>query len=94
MKPWVYSDQSGRREPRGGKMESKTMILPNQLTEEDNKALGYTIEDDKLHVMVAVNFSKKKKKCTLSGLTKRRSKKRDPRSTHQKRTVKPSLWSL
>ena len=39
------------------------MILSNQLTEEDNKALGlgYTIEDDKLHVMVAVNFSKKKK---------------------------------
>lgn len=67
MKPWVYSDQSGRKEPGGEKMESKTMILPNQLTEEDNKALGlgYTIEDDKLHVMVAVNFSKKKRKMRL-----------------------------
>lgn len=43
------------------------MTLPNQLTEENNKALGldYIIEDDKLHVMVAVNFSKKKKKMRL-----------------------------
>lgn len=67
MKPWVYSDQSGRKGPRGEKMKSKTMILPNQLTEEDNKALGlgYIIEDDKLHVMVAVNFSKKKRKMRL-----------------------------
>lgn len=53
MKPLVYSDQSGGgiKEPRGRNMESKTMILPHQLSEEDNKALvlGYTIEDDKLH---------------------------------------------
>lgn len=48
-------------------MELKTMIFPNQLTEEDNKALslGYTVEDDKLHVMVAVNFSKRKMKMRL-----------------------------
>ena len=67
MKPWVYSDQSGRKGQRGEKIESKTMILPNQLTEEDNKALGlgYTVEDDKLHVMVAVNFSKKRRKMRL-----------------------------
>lgn len=40
------------------------MILWNQCTEEDNNALGlgYTIEDDKLHIMDAVNFSKKKRK--------------------------------
>ncbi|XP_060757417.1 methyltransferase-like protein 23 isoform X2 [Neoarius graeffei] len=67
MKPWIYSDQSGRSELRGEKIESNTMILPNQLTEEDNKALGlgYTVDDDKLHVMVVVNFSKKKKKMRL-----------------------------
>ena len=67
MKPWVYSDQSGRKGQRGEKIESETMILPNQLTEEDNKALGlgYTVEDDKLHVMVAVNFSKKRRKMRL-----------------------------
>lgn len=48
-------------------MDLKTMILPNQLTERDNIALGlgYTIENDKLHVMVAVNFSKRKKKMHL-----------------------------
>lgn len=34
------------------------MILPNQLTED-------TPEDDRLHLMVAVNFSKKKKKMRL-----------------------------
>lgn len=68
MKPWVYSNQSGRKEPGGGHLESEPMILPNQLTKEDNKALGlgYTIGDDKLHVMVAVNFSKKKRKVRCS----------------------------
>ncbi|KAK7944841.1 hypothetical protein WMY93_000569 [Mugilogobius chulae] len=68
MKPWVYSAQSGRKKPRDEKTEQpKFMILPNQLTEDDNKALGlgYTIDDDKLHVMSAVNFSKKKKKMRL-----------------------------
>lgn len=45
----------------------KTIVLPNQLTENDNKALGlgYTLDDDKLHVMVAVNFSRKKRKLRL-----------------------------
>ncbi|XP_054913294.1 uncharacterized protein LOC129377409 [Poeciliopsis prolifica] len=67
MKPWVYSSQSERQESREGNMEIKTMILPNQLTKKDNKALGlgYTVEDGKLHVMVAVNFSKRKKKMRL-----------------------------
>lgn len=67
MKPWVYSGQNGREESRKVNMKLKAMILPNQLTEKDNKALGlgYTIEDDKLHVMVAVNFSKRKKKMRL-----------------------------
>ncbi|XP_060783164.1 uncharacterized protein LOC132890373 [Neoarius graeffei] len=67
MKPWIYSDQSGRSESRGEKIESNTMILPNQPTKEDNKALGlgYTVDDGKLHVMVAVNFSKKRKKMHL-----------------------------
>nr|XP_054587186.1 uncharacterized protein LOC129152930 [Nothobranchius furzeri] len=69
MKPWVYSNQSGRKESKSETniTESKTIILQNQRTEEDNKALGlgYTIEDDDLHVMVAVNFSKKKKKMCL-----------------------------
>lgn len=53
----------------GGKnnSESKTkgnsMALPNQMRDEDNKALGlgYLVEEDKLHVMSSINFSKKKK---------------------------------
>ncbi|KAL3991581.1 G protein-coupled receptor kinase [Sarotherodon galilaeus] len=69
MKPWVYSSQSGREEAKKElpRSEAKTIILPNQLTEDDNKALGlgYTINDDKLHVMVAVNFSKKRRKMRL-----------------------------
>lgn len=65
IKPWVYSIQGGRKEPKDE--IPKTMILPNQLTKDDNKALGlgYTINDDKLHVMVAVNFSKKRRKMRL-----------------------------
>ena len=91
MKPWVYSDQSGRKGQRSEKMESKTMILPNQLTEEDNKALGlsYTIEDDKLHVMVAVNFSKKRRKMHLGQDLLREVRRQTPDPL-----TKPSLWSL
>ncbi|KAJ8285934.1 hypothetical protein GJAV_G00032640 [Gymnothorax javanicus] len=69
LKPWVFSGQS-RRE-FAGKQEQvaipKTVILPNQLKEEDNKVLGlgYSLEDDKLHVMVGINFSKRKRKMRL-----------------------------
>ncbi|KAJ8260443.1 hypothetical protein GJAV_G00182210 [Gymnothorax javanicus] len=69
LKPWVFSGQS-RRES-AGKQEQvaipKTVILPNQLKEEDNKALGlgHSLEDDKLHVMVGINFSKRKRKMRL-----------------------------
>lgn len=68
MKPWVYSGQSGRPESRDlGKKEPSMMVLPNQLSEENNKALGlgYDPESDKLHLMTAVNFSKRKKKMRL-----------------------------
>ncbi|XP_054611256.1 uncharacterized protein LOC129169152 [Dunckerocampus dactyliophorus] len=68
MKPWVYSGQSGRSESRHLKKEAPpVMVLPNQLSEENNKALGlgYDPESDKLHLMVAVNFSKKKRKMRL-----------------------------
>lgn len=68
MKPWVYSGQSGRSEPGDSqKKEPSVMVLPNQLSEENNKALGlgYDPEHDKLHLMMAVNFSKKKKKMRL-----------------------------
>lgn len=43
------------------------MVLPNQIWDKNNKALGlgYIVEEDKLHIMVAVNFSKRKKKVDL-----------------------------
>ena len=39
-------------------------MLPNQLRDKDNKALGvgYHVGEDKLFLMVAVNFSTRKKK--------------------------------
>lgn len=62
LKPWVRSGQGGRRE----ETESKpvTLVLPNQLRGEDNKALGvgYLVQEDKLFVMVSINISRRKKK--------------------------------
>lgn len=42
----------------------RVLILPNQMREEDNKALGvgYLAESDKLYPMTSINFSKRKKK--------------------------------
>ncbi|XP_062416584.1 uncharacterized protein LOC119218794 [Pungitius pungitius] len=68
MKPWVYSGQSGRQGPSDmERVEPPVMVLPNQLSDENNKALGlgYDPESDKLRLMVAVNFSKRKKKMRL-----------------------------
>ena len=44
--------------------ESQTLILPNQMRDEDNKALGigYQVEVDKLYMMTSINFSKRKQK--------------------------------
>ncbi|XP_073797048.1 uncharacterized protein [Danio rerio] len=71
LKPWVRSEQSGRNEvvdpsqvPKESVSQSKTIILPNQLRDEDNKALGtgYLVEEDKLYIMASINFSVRKKK--------------------------------
>ncbi|RXN14669.1 gag-pol fusion poly [Labeo rohita] len=59
------------RDESAGKLEEevtpRAVVLPNQLKDEDNKALGlgYTVEDDKFHIMVRINFSKRKKKMRL-----------------------------
>ncbi|XP_058476292.1 uncharacterized protein LOC131448154 [Solea solea] len=62
LKPWVRSGQSGRKDE--AKPDQMTLVLPNQLREEDNKALGvgYLVQEDKLFVMASINFSKRKKK--------------------------------
>lgn len=45
------------------KKQGKTLILPNQMRDEDNKALGigYQMDEDKLYMLTSVNFSKRKK---------------------------------
>ncbi|XP_046700535.1 uncharacterized protein LOC124382526 [Silurus meridionalis] len=74
LKPWVRSGQSGRQEagaqtcnPEGSVSQGKTIVLPNQLRDEDNKALGtgYLVEEDKLYIMASINFSKRKKKMRM-----------------------------
>ncbi|KAK3559829.1 hypothetical protein QTP86_020994 [Hemibagrus guttatus] len=44
--------------------QGQVIMLPNQMKQEENKALGtgYLVEEDKLYVMTSVNFSKRKKK--------------------------------
>lgn len=77
---------------KAGGFKSKTMILPNQLTEEDSKALGlgYTFEDDKPHVTVAVNFSKKKRKMRLGqDLLKGEVRRQNPDPL-----TRTNIWSL
>ncbi|CAI5658447.1 unnamed protein product [Oreochromis niloticus] len=62
LKPWVRSGFSGRQ--GAVPAEPETIMLPNQLRTKDNKALrlGYLVEEDKLFLMVAINFSTRKKK--------------------------------
>ena len=62
LKPWVQSGQSGRGGVEPTRQE--TILLPNQMREEDNKALGvgYHVEEDQLFLMVAINFSARKRK--------------------------------
>lgn len=79
LKPWVWSGQSGRQKSTGGIQQenqnprSKTIILYNQMRDEDNKALGvgYDTEEDKLYMLTSINFSKKRKKMRMGkNLTK------------------------
>ncbi len=70
LKEWVWSGQSGRSgskktsQKASSPIHEKIVMLPNQLGEEDDKALGigYLAEEDMLYIMTSVNFSKRKKK--------------------------------
>lgn len=70
------------------------MVFPNQLSEENNKGLGlgYDPESDKLHLMVAVNFSKKKMK--LGENLSRGSQSAGAKFSHQTRAPQSSLWAV
>ncbi|XP_065152486.1 uncharacterized protein [Paramisgurnus dabryanus] len=72
LKPWVLTGQSGRSEkptdPSNVRStEPKTLILPNQMRDEENKALGlgYEPESDKLRMLTSVNFSKRRGKMRI-----------------------------
>ena len=69
LKPWVRSGESGRQETEADVLrkevkQKKALILPNQMRDEDNKALGigYQVEEDRLYMMTSINFSKRKQK--------------------------------
>ncbi len=102
LKPWVLSGQSRRKESAGKQEEEvtpKTVILPNQLKDEENKALGlgYTLEDDKFHVMVRINFSKRKKKMRLGQdllLEKVRAQMPDPLTQRELLSQVSGLYDL
>lgn len=63
LKPWIFSGQSGRSGTTSNS-SSKTLVLPNQMQDEESKALGvgYEPETDKLRIMTSINFSKKRGK--------------------------------
>lgn len=69
LKPWVFSGQNGRREcseepeEKLDKTEGRCLTLPNQMSGEDNKALGlgYVVEENKLYVTNSINFLRRKK---------------------------------
>ena len=69
LKPWVFSEQSGRQDEPDNSARAKegTLVLPNQMGDDDNKALGlgYIVGEDRLHVMTSINFSKRKQKMRL-----------------------------
>lgn len=73
LKEWVWSGQSGRSGSEKTNKEfsslipEKTVVLPNQLGEGDDKALGigYLAEEDRMYIMTSVNFSKRKKKVRI-----------------------------
>lgn len=70
LKPWTISGQSGRSGTIANSSDKptstapRTLVLPNQMRDEESKALGvgYEPETDKLRVMTSINFSKKRGK--------------------------------
>lgn len=70
LKPWVLSCQSGRSEATEAPSKDTAtaqptmLVLPNQMHDEENKALGvgYEPETDQLRLLTSINFSKKRGK--------------------------------
>lgn len=64
LKPWVLSHQIGRSGAPAEATLPRTLVLPNQMHDGENKALGvgYKPETDKLRLLTSINFSKKRGK--------------------------------
>ena len=67
LKPWIKSGQSGRQtnlEAEKSPGKDGVMVLPNQMREGENRALGigYLVQEDKLYMLSSINFSKRRKK--------------------------------
>lgn len=66
LKPWVFSRQSEEKKDdhETRKSKSEPMILPNQIKQNENKALGlgYGVEKDELHIMT----TKRKRRSDLA----------------------------
>lgn len=67
LKHWILSGQSWKSahgEVVTSAVENRTLKLPNQVSDEDTKALGvgYIVEEDELYIMTSINFSKRRKK--------------------------------
>ncbi len=82
LKPWVRSGQSGRQTSTSEHpaLLDQVFILPNQMREGDNKALGvgYLIKPDKLYLMTSINFSKRKKMRIRQNLVEEEVRKKKP----------------
>lgn len=63
LKPWVFLGVRNQSESKTVGVKERILVLPNKLNDSDNKALGlgYVVEEDMLHVMTTINFSKRKK---------------------------------
>lgn len=66
MGPFRAKWEAEDRKP-GLETKNEVLTLPNQMKEEDNKALSvrYLVEEDKFYVMASVNFSRRKKKMRM-----------------------------
>lgn len=69
LKSWILAGQSGRsKEPSNSNtyksVEPEMLIFPNQIQDEENKALGlgYEPDSDKLRLLTSVNFSRQRGK--------------------------------
>lgn len=99
IKPWVFSVQSGGKECNE-RQEDKSrtiMTLPNQMHDDENKVLGlgYMVEEDKLHIMIAINFLKREKKdATWPRSTSRASQSPDTKPPDEMGAAQSSIRAV